>query len=137
MIKLTTYLQRTMALLFALTICLGNVHAQESSSITLFHESFGDNSSTARNWDDSYSVKTGVSDVYKNVSYTITNAKQSKNTVGSTDSGLSQSSKSSDAEFIVGPLDVSNYSSLVLTYQWKAASIKETTSVHLNPLTFA
>ncbi len=98
----------------------------------LFHETFGDNSSSARVWNDSYSVKSGVEAVYSNISsYTITNAKQSKNTMGSTDSGLTQTTQGTDAVLIIGPLDVESAENMVLTYQWKAASIKGTYSTHL------
>lgn len=98
----------------------------------LFHETFGNNTSSARAWDDSYSVKSGVSSVYSGVTgYTITNAKQSINTGGSTQSGLIQTTSGTDAVFIVGPLSVASYNSLVVTYQWKAASIKKTYSTSL------
>lgn len=100
--------------------------------ITLFHESFGDNSGSARDWSDSYSVKSGVSAVYSGITgYTVSNAKQGKNTTGSTKSGLNQSSQGTDAYIIIGPLNVASYSSLALTYQWKAASIKGTYSTSL------
>jgi hypothetical protein len=100
--------------------------------ITLFHESFGDNSGSARDWDYSYSVKSGVSSVYSGITgYTVSNAKQGKNTTGSTKSGLNQSTQGTDAYIIIGPLNVASYSSLVLTYQWKAASIKGTYSTSL------
>ena len=98
----------------------------------LFHETFGNNTSSARAWNDSYSVKSGVSSVYSGVTgYTITNAKQSINTGGSTQSGLIQTTSGTDAVFIVGPLSVASYNSLVVTYQWKAASIKKTYSTSL------
>ena len=49
-----------------------------SGSTTLFHESFGNNTGSARVWNDSYSVKSGVSEVYSGITgYTISNAKQS------------------------------------------------------------
>ncbi len=95
----------------------------------LFHESFGDNPGSARDWNDSYSVKTGVEDVYSGITgYTVGNAKQGKNTTGSTLSGLNQSTQGSDASIVIGPLNVANYESLKLTYQWKAASVKGTYS---------
>lgn len=98
----------------------------------LFHESFGNNSGSARAWDDSYSVKSGVSAVYSGItSYTVTNAKQSKNTVGSTESGLVQTTKGTDAVLIIGPLNVATAEDMVLSYQWKAASVKETYSTSL------
>lgn len=91
----------------------------------LFGESFGDNSGSARDWSDSYSVKSGVSDVYSGITgYNITNAKQSKNTVGSTASGLMQTTQGTDASIIIGPLNVADYEDLRLIYQWKAGSIK-------------
>lgn len=99
---------------------------------TLFHESFGNNSGSARAWNDNYSVKTGVSDVYSDISsYTVTNAKQSKNTIGSANSGLIQTTKGTDAVLIIGPLNVSDAEDMVLKYQWNAASIKGTYSTHL------
>ena len=95
----------------------------------LFHESFGNNTGSARDWNDSYSVKTGVEDVYSGITgYTVVNAKQGKNTTGSTLSGLNQSTQGSDASIVIGPLNVANYESLKLTYQWKAASVKGTYS---------
>lgn len=100
-----------------------------SGTVLLFGESFGDNSGSARAWDDSYSEKTGVSDVYSGITgYTVSNAKQSKNSMGSTLSGLTQTTQGTDAYIIVGPLNVANYSNLNLTYQWKAASTKGTYS---------
>ena len=116
-----------MLLLFALIVGVGSSWGQEST--VLFHETFGNNSGSAREWNDSYSVKSGVAAVYSGItSYTVTNVKQSKNTVGSTESGLLQSSTASEASIIIGPLNVADYSSLVLTYQWKAGSIKGTYS---------
>ncbi len=98
----------------------------------LFHETFGNNTGSARAWSDTYSVKTGVSAVYSGISsYTVTNAKQSKNTGGSTQSGLNQSTQGTDAVLIIGPLNVSSAEDMVLTYQWKAASIKGTYSTSL------
>ena len=90
----------------------------------LFHETFGNNSGSARDWDDSYSEKSGVEAVYTDVAYTMTNVKQGKNTTGSSGSGLNQSSQGTDAVFVFGPLHVGNYTNMSLTYQWKAASIK-------------
>ncbi len=98
----------------------------------LFHETFGNNSSSARAWNDSYSVKSGVTDVYSGITgYTVTNAKQGKNTTGYTDSGLNQTTQGTDAVLIIGPLAVANAEEMVLTYQWKAASIKGTYSTSL------
>ena len=93
----------------------------------LFGETFGNNASSARAWNDSYSVKSGISSVYSGITgYTITNAKQSKNNVGSPDSGLIQSTAGTDASIIIGPLNVADYSDLTLTYQWNAGSTKGT-----------
>ena len=118
-----------MLLLCALIVGSGNVWADP---VVLFHETFGDNSGSARDWDNSYSVKSGVSAVYSGISsYTVSNAKQGKNTTGSTKSGLNQSSQGTDAYIIIGPLNVESYESLSLTYQWKAASIKGTYSTSL------
>ena len=97
----------------------------------LFHETFGNNSGSAREWNDSYSVKSGIEAVYENVVYTMTNLKQSKNTVGHTQSGLLQSSTGNDAIFEFGPLQVADYSSLSLGYYWNAGSIKGTYSTHI------
>ena len=121
------FLLTRMLLLCALII--GSVSSAWGDSDVLFHETFGNNSGSARDWKDSYSVKSGVSDVYSNITgYTITNAKQGKNTTGSTQSGLNQSSQGTDASIIIGPLNVADYNTLKLTYQWKAASIKGTYS---------
>lgn len=114
-----------MKLLLALLL-LGASSAWADSTV-LFHESFGDNSSSAREWKDSYSEKTGIAAVYDGIgSYTITNAKQSKNNMGSTKSGLIQTTQNKDASIIMGPLNVSDYNTLCLTYQWKASSTKGT-----------
>ncbi len=105
----------------------GKGTAKPSESGLLFGETFGDNSSSAREWRDSYSVKSGVLSVYSGITgYTITNAKQSKNNTGSTLSGLMQSTQGTEASIIIGPLNVADYNNLGLTYQWKAGSIKET-----------
>lgn len=99
--------------------------------VTLFSESFGNNSSSARAWDDSYKNQGGISSVYSGSTYTITNAKQSKNTGGKTQSGLIQSTKGNDAIFEIKGLNVAGYSDLSVSYYWKAASIKETYSTSL------
>lgn len=99
----------------------------------LFHETFGNNTGSARAWSDSYSVKSGVSSVYSGITaYTVSNAKQGKNTTGSTQSGLNQSTQGTDAYIIIGPLNVASATDLVLTYQWKAASIKGTYTTSLS-----
>ncbi len=111
----------------ALLLSLLTIGTNAAWGDVLFHETFGNNNSSARTWNDTYSVKSGISAVYSNVSYTITGAKQSKNTVGQTKSGLSQSTNGADATFIVGPLNVANYENLSVSYYWKAGSIKNNT----------
>lgn len=107
----------------------GKTEAKPSEPELLFGETFGSNTGSARVWNDSYSVKSGISDVYSGItSYTISNAKQSKNTVGFTESGLIQTTQGTDAYIIIGPLNVANYSDLSLTYQWKASSVNGTYS---------
>lgn len=118
-------LLKTMLLLCALVV--GGATSVWADPVTLFHETFGNNTGSARDWSDSYSVKSGVSTVYSGITgYTVSNAKQTKNTNGSTASGLNQVTAGTDAYIIIGPLNVASYSSLTLTYQWKAASIKGT-----------
>ena len=101
-------------------------------TVTLFSESFGDNSNRARAWSDSYKEQGGISSVYSGSTYTITNAKQSKNTVGKTKSGLAQSTQNKDAIFEIKSLNVAAYSDLSVSYYWKAASIngKYSTSLY-------
>ena len=115
--------------LLAFLLSLGNLYADP---IVLFHETFGNNTGSARDWNESYSVKSGVLAVYSGISsYTISNAKQGKNTTGSTQSGLNQASQGTDAYVIIGPLNVASYNTLSLTYQWKAASVKGTYTTSL------
>ncbi len=103
-------------------LCLGVGNAWGS---TLFHETFGNNTGSARAWNNTYSVKSGVSGVYTGASMSVTNAKQSKNTMGSTQSGLTVA-KNTTGTYIIGPLNVSKFNTFVVTYQWKAASTKGT-----------
>ena len=112
--------------LFALLFCLLFVGVASAWGTVLFHETFGDNSGSARAWNNTYKVQSGVSAVYTGVSYTITNFKQSKNTVGSTASGLLLTTTGTDAVFEVGPLNVSSYESLAVSFQYKAGSVKGT-----------
>lgn len=113
------------SLLLMLTIFLGGVNAWGQDNQVLFHESFGNNSSSARAWDDSYSVKTGIEAVFSGVSgYTVVNVKQGKNTTGQNQSGLNQSTMNVDASIIIGPLNTADCSNMELSYYWKAASIK-------------
>ena len=100
-------------------------------TVTLFSESFGDNSSSARDWKDSYKDQGGISSVYSGSTYTITNAKQSKNNVGKTNSGLIQTTQNKDAIFEIKDLNVAAYSDLSVSYYWKASSIKGTYSTSL------
>ena len=115
--------QRLLTLL-CLLCCLSASTAWADTK--LFHEGFGDNSGSARVWNDSYKEQSGIAAIYGNAAYTITNAKQTKNNQGSTSSGISQTSQGKDAVFLVGPLDLSNCSGVTLSYQWKAASVKGT-----------
>ena len=112
-------------------VTTGAKPASSGEIVTLFSESFGDNSSSARAWIDSYKEQGGINSVYSGSTYTITNAKQSKNTMGNTKSALVQSSTGTDAVFEVKSLDVSSYSDLTVSYFWKAGSIKGTYSTSL------
>lgn len=112
-------------------VTTGAKPASSGEIVTLFSESFGDNSSSARAWSDSYKEQGGINSVYRGSTYTITNAKQSKNTMGNTKSALVQSSTGTDAVFEVKSLDVSSYSDLTVSYFWKAVSIKGTYSTSL------
>ena len=116
-------LLKSTLLLFALVVGSTSLWAKT----VLFHETFGDNANSARVWNDSYSVKSGVWNVYSGITeYTVSNVKQGKNTTGSTLSGLNQSSEGTDAYIVIGPLNVEKYDQLKVTYKWKAASIKGT-----------
>ncbi len=107
------------ALLVALILGSVNVWGD-----VLFHENFGNNSGSARVWNDSYKGQSGIEAVYSSATYTMTNLKQGKNTTGFTNSGINQTTSDKDAIFEVGPLAVTNYSTLGVTYKWKAGSIK-------------
>lgn len=96
------------------------------TTVTLFSESFGNNTGTIRDWSDTYKAQGGISSVYSGASYTITNARQGKNTTGKIYSGINQTTSGTDASFVVGPLSVSTYTNLHLSYWWKAASVKNT-----------
>lgn len=114
--------------------CTVNVTAASTGggeTVTLFSESFGDNSNSARAWSDSYKEQGGISSVYSGSTYTITNAKQSKNNVGKTKSGLAQSTQNKDAIFEIKGLNVAAYSDLSVSYYWKAGSINKTYSTSL------
>ncbi len=108
--KQTNFL-KSLFLLFALIVGSLSVWADPT---TLFHETFGNNTGSARAWSDSYSVKSGESTVYSGASYTVTNAKQSKNSMGQDKSAL-VSGQGATGVFIVGPLNVSSYESLGVT----------------------
>ena len=92
----------------------------------IFKESFGNNSSSARAWSDTYKEQSGVASVYSSSTYVMTNVKQGKNTTGNTKSGLNQSSTSNPAYFEVKNLNVLGYSNFKVSYYWKAGSIKAT-----------
>lgn len=100
--------------------------AQSGGELEIFKESFGDNSSSAREWSDNYKVQNGVSAVYNASTYIMTNLKQGKNTTGYNKSGINQSSTTSPAYFEVKNLDVEGYSNFKVAYYWKAASVKKT-----------
>lgn len=102
--------------------------AKASSSVKslLFSEGFGNNTNSARAWKDDYKEQGGILSVYSGASYTISQAKQSKNTVGQKNSGLSQGSNDVEASFIVGPLSVAQYEKFSVSYYWKAGSIGKT-----------
>ena len=120
-------MKQNLRFIFMALLCAVSSFAWGQDPTVLFHESFGDNSGSARAWSDSYSEKSGVPAVYEGItSYTVTNAKQSKNNNGSYKSGLAQSSSGVDASIIIGPLNVADYSSIQLSYKWKAGSIKGT-----------
>ncbi len=123
----------TLLLSAMLLACATSLRAEvgTTSTDTLFHESFGSNTGKARDWNDEYSVKSGVAAVYQNATYSTENVKQGKNTTGQTGSGLNQSVANTDAVFIVGPLSVADYQNLGVTYYWKAGSIKETYTTNL------
>lgn len=113
------------SLLLMFTIFFGGVNAWGQDNQVLFHESFGNNSSSARVWDDSYSVKTGIDAVFSGISaYSVENVKQGKNTTGQIQSGLNQSKQNVDASIIIGPLNTADCSNMELSYYWKAGSIK-------------
>jgi len=83
-----------LALLAIMLMGAGSAWAEET---VLFHETFGNNTGSARDWNDSYSVKSGVAAVYSGITgYTVSNVKQGKNTTGSTQSGLNQSTEGTD-----------------------------------------
>ena len=112
--------------LLALIVFSGNAWGT-----VLFHETFGSNSGSARAWDDTYKVQTGVTAVYSGAtSYTVTNAKQSKNNMGygttlttdNTDGSGIVSNQATQGTVIIGPLNVSSYSSLALTHWFAKTS---------------
>ena len=94
--------------------------------LEIFKESFGDNSGSARAWNDSYKEQSGISNVYSASTYVMTNLKQGKNNVGYVKSAINQSSTSTPAYFEVKNLNVGAYSNFKVSYYWKAGSIKAT-----------
>ena len=109
----TNYNASNSAFIFTVTQPEGNTEAKPSESGLLFGESFGNNTSSQRDWSDSYSVKSGISNVYSGITgYIVTNAKQSKNNVGSVASGLTQTTAGTEASIIIGPLNVTGYGNL-------------------------
>ena len=109
--------------LICLLMCLG---VGSAWGTVLLHETFGNNPGIARAWNDTASHKSGVSAVYADVIYTVTNAKQSINTNGSTLSGL-QADANKLGQFILGPLHVAKYTDLSVSYQWKAGTLSKNT----------
>ena len=60
--------------LFTLLFCLLFVGVGNVWGTILFHETFGNNTGSARDWNNSYSVKSGVSAVYSGITgYTVSN----------------------------------------------------------------
>lgn len=128
---LQSYLTRLRGLMLTLII-LCSIGSGNAWGQVLFHETFGNNTGSARTWSDTYSVKSGVEAVYSGITgYTVSNCKQGKNSTGSTLSGLIQTTMNKDAYIIIGPLSVASYSSLGVTYQWNAASTKGTYTTKL------
>ena len=115
-------------LAMVLTCILLSINQVWGTPTVLLHETFGENTGSVRDWDDNYKDQSGVSDVYSDASYTITNAGQSKNTGGCTSSGLLQRTQGTDASFVIGPLDVSDYEDLAISFTYKAGSTKKTYS---------
>lgn len=112
----------------------GDITVNEASTggkTVLFTEGFGNNLNSARVWDDSFKEQGGIESVYSGSTYTITNAKQSKNSMGNTSSALVQTTTGTDAVFEVKSLNVSDYSDLTVSYFWKAGSTKKTYSTSL------
>lgn len=108
-------------LLLPLVLITIGVNRVWADPTLLFQETFGvGNGSSARAWDMSYADQSGVLAVYSGVSsYTVTNAKQTKN---NTNAALNTTANNTEATFIVGPLDVSSYESLSVTFDWSAGT---------------
>ena len=113
--KTFTILIAALMLLTMITLP-GKAVGQTKDPILLFHETFGSNSGSATAWNaTTYSVQSGEEEVYEDAEYTVTNAKVSKNTMGQTDSGL-VSGQGTTGSIIIGPLDVSSYSDIEISY---------------------
>ena len=105
----------TMALLFI--VGAGPMWGDET---LLFQETFGvGDGDGARTWDMDYADQSGVSAVYGDATYTVTSAKQTKN---STNASLNTVANNTEATFVAGPLDVSDYESLKVVYDWQAGT---------------
>ena len=117
---------RYAAVTLLLVIGVGNVWGDPT---VLFHETFGNKTDKgSRVWNDNYSVKSGVTAVYSDVEYTVSaNQAYNSNGYGSNSSPLAQTGNNVEASFVFGPLHVSSYESLVLTYYWKAGSVNNNT----------
>ena len=120
--KKFTKLIAALALLVFMMPSLAGWGQTKDEPTVLFHETFGDNSGSAREWSDTYSVKSGVASVYSGVgSYNVTYAKQSKNTMGQTKSAL-VSNQGKTGSMVVGPLNVSSYGSLEVSFYFGMSS---------------
>ncbi|MBR6930248.1 MAG: T9SS type A sorting domain-containing protein [Bacteroidales bacterium] len=120
--KKFTILTAALALLAMLAVPTGGWGQTKDGPTVLFHETFGDNPNSARAWDDDYSVKSGVAAVYSGITgYTVNNVKQSKNTMGKVKSGL-VSNQATTGSIIIGPLNVVDYNTLVVSNYWGVSS---------------
>ncbi len=106
-------------------VALTTYTGKSGKPVLMFKEGFGKNTGSARDWDDSYKEQSGISAVFTDVTYDVSNVKQCKNIMGKTQSGLFQSSTDADAVFIIKGLNASGYSSITVNYWWKAGSVKK------------
>lgn len=131
MVMKKTYTIKNFAKRLVMVLAVG-LMAVNTWGTVLFREDFGNNSSSARAWRNDYITQSGVSAVYSGAtSYTVTNAKQSKNTMGhgtqtsqgNTDGGSAiVSNQGNQGTVIIGPLNVASYESLALTHWFGKSS---------------